>query len=228
MCHCLQWTLSGKVQGVGFRPFVYRLAHRHHLQGWVQNVVGQVEIRAQGELDQLELFASNLIAAPPSISAPNITACRECELESFDDFQILSSEANQAADIYIPPDYFTCPDCLSDLNDPKNSRYGYPFINCTQCGPRYTLIASLPYDRPQTSMAGFPLCDACLQEYQNPLDRRFHAEPLACPVCGPQLSFHSPHSTTDDSLKALRAGPQFSDRCLRSYFHSIKRQFQAV
>ncbi len=205
MHQCRQWTVSGKVQGVGFRPFVYRLAHQYHLQGWVRNVVGQVEIRAQGELDQLDLFAIDLMAAPPSISAPNISACRDCKLESFDDFQILNSEANKDADIYIPLDYFTCPDCLDDLNNPANRRYHYPFTNCTQCGPRYTLIASLPYDRPQTSMAEFPLCNACLQEYQNPLDRRFHAEPLACSVCGPQLSFRNPHTTINQSPEALTA-----------------------
>lgn len=201
----LRWLLSGVVQGVGFRPFVYRLAARHGVQGWVRNCTGRVEVVAAGTVQQLQQFEAQLISEAPRIASPCI-ASRE-RLAGIDaaDFRILDSDSDAPADIHVPPDFFVCDDCLSELHDPDDRRYRYPFINCTQCGPRYTLIAALPYDRARTSMAEFPLCAACHSEYTDKLDRRFHAEPVACPVCGPQLQYRSENLQLDGTEAALAA-----------------------
>jgi hydrogenase maturation protein HypF len=182
-------TINGRVQGVGFRPFVYRLAHQHAISGWVRNVNGAVEIHAEGNPEQLLRFSKALVAEAPPLSAPGPLAIIDCAAEQAQNFSILDSAASSQADIHLPADGFVCADCLAELNDPANRRYRYPFINCTQCGPRYTLITALPYDRPNTAMRDFALCPDCRCEYGNPLDRRFHAEPIACPVCGPHLHF---------------------------------------
>ena len=199
-------TVTGRVQGVGFRPFVYRLAATHGLTGWVLNRLGQVEIRVQGAADAIRRFEHELIALAPPLARPQIDASAPAETGQLYEFTIRESSTAGAASIHVPPDLFTCNDCLHELNDPADRRYRYPFINCTQCGPRYTLIRSLPYDRPNTTMAGFTLCPQCLAEYTNPTDRRFHAEPLACPACGPALSFASRDGTTAGGNEAaLRA-----------------------
>ena len=179
--------LTGRVQGVGFRPFVYRLANQHGLTGWVQNQLGEVEIFVEGCPADLEQFRTELIASAPPLARPLIAAIREAECQLLQNFSIRDSASQREARIFVPPDNFTCPDCLAELKNASDRRYRYPFINCTQCGPRYTLINAMPYDRPNTSMAGFPLCPACAAEYHNPADRRFHAEPLACERCGPSL-----------------------------------------
>lgn len=203
---CRTWLLNGKVQGVGFRPFVYCLAHEFQLQGWVRNNVGRVEIQAQGKAVRLDAFHAALTQRSPTISSPYILACEQSEPQLFEGFTILSSGTSEQVDIHIPPDYATCTACLTEMKDESERRYQYPFINCTQCGPRYTLIRSLPYDRGATSMNNFPLCDDCLKEYKNPLDRRFHAEPLACGECGPTLQYSSPSDNLSDSDSALQAG----------------------
>jgi hydrogenase maturation protein HypF len=185
----LRITLSGHVQGVGFRPFVYRLAKQHGLTGEVQNRLGEVQILARGSDKAMRAFRRDLIARAPPLSRPKIDEVLPVDAEPFDDFVIAASSAQANARIFVPPDYFMCEDCRAELHDPDDRRYRYPFINCTQCGPRYTLIRELPYDRPNTSMAEFPLCAECDAEYQDPADRRFHAEPVACPVCGPQIVF---------------------------------------
>jgi len=182
-------SIGGRVQGVGFRPFVYRLAHQHDITGWVRNINGAVEIHAEGEAAQLQRFSDALLSEAPPLSAPGPLAIAACEPEHADRFFILDSQLGSGADIHLPADGFVCADCLAELHDPANRRHRYPFINCTQCGPRYTLITALPYDRPNTAMRDFALCPDCRQEYENPLDRRFHAEPIACPVCGPHLQF---------------------------------------
>jgi hydrogenase maturation protein HypF len=197
--------VAGRVQGVGFRPFVYRLATSLGLTGSVRNVLGEVDVLVQGSPERLDLFARDLIDTAPPLARPHIVGDSEIPAAWLEDFQILSSDADAAPSIHLPPDYFTCEDCLNELRDPLARRYRYPFINCTQCGPRYTIIRSLPYDRPSTSMAGFVLCDACRSEYEDPLDRRFHAEPLACPVCGPSLSLVSADQTITGSATALAA-----------------------
>jgi hydrogenase maturation protein HypF len=187
-------TVSGKVQGVGFRPFVYRLALEHGIAGWVRNASGAVEIHAEGKAAALQRFTEALVGEAPPLSAPGALTATACPPKQIEGFTILDSESARDADIHLPADGFVCADCLAELNDPTHRRYRYPFINCTQCGPRYTLITALPYDRPNTAMRDFALCPDCRREYENPLDRRFHAEPIACPVCGPHLSYApSPH-----------------------------------
>lgn len=198
-------TISGRVQGVGFRPFVYRLAHQHGITGWVRNVDGAVEIHAEGTATQLEVFSHALLSEAPPLSSPGPLTATTCNPEHAAAFAILDSAASTGADIHLPPDGFVCADCLAELHDPANRRHRYPFINCTQCGPRYTLITALPYDRPNTVMRGFALCPDCRREYENPLDRRFHAEPIACPVCGPHLQFVSGEATHDGDAAALAA-----------------------
>ena len=209
----LRFVLSGHVQGVGFRPFVYRLAQRHGLTGQVQNRLGEVEILACGTPESLQQFEADLLDEAPPLSRPTIDVVQAHEKTNFDAFKIVASSTQANARIFVPPDYFMCDDCREELQDSSNRRYRYPFINCTQCGPRYTLIESLPYDRPNTSMAGFPLCDECEQEYLDPADRRFHAEPVACPACGPKLQFVdaqrdtvSTEAALEAALVALRAG----------------------
>ena len=188
-CEARRLTISGQVQGVGFRPFVYRIAHQHNINGWVQNRRGEVLIFAQATSENLDHFIESLLHEAPPLAKPLLTENIAADVEGLVTFTIKASDANSVAAVHVPPDYYTCPECLTELHDTNDRRYRYPFINCTQCGPRYTLIKSLPYDRPNTSMVDFPLCPACQQEYQNPLDRRFHAEPIACPECGPQLQF---------------------------------------
>ncbi|HEY6927865.1 MAG TPA: carbamoyltransferase HypF [Steroidobacteraceae bacterium] len=188
--HATAWRLrvAGQVQGVGFRPFVYRLARELNVTGSVQNLNGDVEIIAQGTEPELERFARELVER-----APPIARARVCERHAIapsrgrGSFSILESAAGGTARIHVPPDYFTCDFCLAELLCESDRRYRYPFINCTQCGPRYTLITALPYDRPNTTMVSFALCAACRREYEDPSDRRFHAEPVACPACGPRI-----------------------------------------
>lgn len=182
--------LSGKVQGVGFRPFVYRLALLHQLNGWVRNCLGSVEIHIQGNDKNIELFIRDVIIKQPPLASAKLESVEYSIHEHFEMFSILASDNTGDTDISVPTDLFLCNDCLAEINDPDNRRYRYPFTNCTQCGPRYTLIKQLPYDRANTSMASFTLCPACRREYEDPADRRFHAEPIACPDCGPTLSLH--------------------------------------
>jgi len=179
------YNVTGIVQGVGFRPFVYRLAHELELSGWVRNSPAGVEIELQGVTQALELFEHLLsnnsppLAVISSVTTDDIPATEET-------FFFILPSGTGTADIQIAPDYALCPDCLRELFDPADRRYRYPFITCTNCGPRYSIITGTPYDRPNTTMAAFPLCPECLREYENPLDRRFHAQPIACHTCGPQ------------------------------------------
>jgi hydrogenase maturation protein HypF len=197
-------TVAGHVQGVGFRPFVYRLAIGHGLTGWVQNRVGEVRILLQGSSAAIAAFKQELTSRAPALAHFSITADEPTAYEGLATFSILASDAHSAARIFVPADQATCAQCRAELSDPHNRRYRYPFINCTNCGPRYTLIDAMPYDRANTSMARFVLCDACAREYRDPPDRRFHAEPLACPVCGPSLTYHVPGATTMHGDAALR------------------------
>jgi len=202
----LRLVLSGRVQGVGFRPFVYRLALAHGLSGWVRNRVGLVEIFIQGDSGALQAFTRNLFHQAPPLAAPRLESCSPAAAASLAGFSIRESRATGENCVHVPPDLFTCDDCLAELNDPANRRYRYPFINCTQCGPRYTLIRGMPYDRPATTMAGFELCPRCRQEYTDPANRRFHAEPVACPDCGPVLEFRdSGGRHTPGNAAALQA-----------------------
>ncbi len=187
----LRVSVSGRVQGVGFRPFVYRLALRHGLAGSVCNRGTRVEIEVCGERSGLDAFLRALLAEAPTLAEPTIAALAPIDAFEADGFRIDDSRpgADGAADAHLPPDRSLCDDCRRELADPADRRWRHPFINCTQCGPRYTVIRGLPYDRAATSLAGFAMCAACRREYGDPLDRRFHAEPIACPDCGPRLRF---------------------------------------
>ena len=201
------------MQGVGFRPFVYRLAHRHNLDGSVCNRLGEVEIVVQGESRAVAEFARDVIVGAPPLAAPRLALDEPWSVDrSLRGFQIAPSEAGRAARIFVPADQFMCEDCRRELEDPHDRRYRYPFINCTQCGPRYTLIERLPYDRPNTTLAKFTLCAECEREYRDPVDRRYHAEPIACPRCGPQVELRegsrrlARDAALERTLQLLRQG----------------------
>ncbi len=179
--------ITGIVQGVGFRPYVWHLAKELNLAGWVRNDAAGVEVLVEGDAEAIETFTRRLpLEIPPLAQVRELTWRDGPATGEHAEFTITESGAGQAATL-IGPDTATCPDCLAELFDPADRRWRYPFINCTHCGPRYTLTHGLPYDRAQTSMAAFPLCPDCEGEYRNPADRRFHTEPTACPVCGPGL-----------------------------------------
>ncbi len=187
----LSLHVSGVVQGVGFRPFVYGLARRYDLAGWVRNSSSGVDIALDGPAAALAAFSHALTAELPPLARIDRLDTAERPPDGFTRFDILESRPEPGAFQPISPDVAVCPDCLRELFDPADRRYRYPFINCTNCGPRYTIIRDIPYDRPLTTMAGFPLCATCAAEYGDPLDRRFHAQPVACPVCGPHLWLES-------------------------------------
>ena len=205
------------VQGVGFRPFVWRLAAELRLDGTVVNRAGQVEIEVAGSARAVEAFARRIRSdAPPRARVEEVVVRpSECPAAEGSGFTIEESEAAASSERLFPPDIATCDDCLRELLDPNDRRYRYPFTNCTNCGPRATIIDELPYDRARTSMRAFPLCPACETEYRNPANRRFHAEPIACPDCGPQLSYRRPggpaatahrENALQAALADLRAG----------------------
>lgn len=181
--------VTGRVQGVGFRPFVYALAQRYELAGWVRNAAGEVVIRVEGRVGRIAELQRALVRDAPPLARPRIAGSRPVAVIGLEGFVIEHSEASHGSEFHLPPDQFVCGDCLTELADPADRRFRHPFITCTQCGPRYTLIEALPYDRQRTSMAAFQLCPACRREYDDPADRRFHAEPLCCPRCGPRLRF---------------------------------------
>ncbi|MDD5627924.1 MAG: carbamoyltransferase HypF, partial [Elusimicrobia bacterium] len=183
----LRLSVFGAVQGVGFRPFVFRLAMELGLKGWVLNGPLGVVIEVDGEQSWLERFSRRVAAEKPPAAV--IAAVESVWLEpaGFSDFQIKKSEGAAAPSAWVLPDLAACPDCLAELSSARERRFGYAFTNCTACGPRFTIITGIPYDRPNTTMAGFPMCPACRAEYEDPADRRFHAQPIACPACGPRL-----------------------------------------
>jgi hydrogenase maturation protein HypF len=160
------------------------------LRGWVRNRSGDVDIHVEGASAQIGIFVDAIRAEAPPLAQPEAPCVEDAEFLSCPDFSIRASEPGELGPIAIPPDHFVCSDCLKEMSDPSARRYRYPFTNCTQCGPRYTIIDRLPYDRPHTAMAHFPLCADCQAEYDDPADRRYHAQPLACPRCGPVLEFH--------------------------------------
>lgn len=188
MVEALYIHVKGIVQGVGFRPFVFREAKKHLVNGWVLNATDGVHIHAEVESHLLDEFVMALADNAPAASQVTEIELKEVPLEGFDSFEIrFSDDANVEATTLVSPDLATCDDCVRELLDPADRRYRYPFINCTNCGPRFTIIEQLPYDRKQTSMKDFPMCPVCASEYADPLDRRFHAQPDACFDCGPQV-----------------------------------------
>lgn len=183
--------VRGTVQGVGFRPFVYNLASRYSVTGTVVNTGDGVVIKAIAENDKLSAFVKAISKESPPLSRLSSVDSSPFLFEVFPEkFTILASSTTGAATTSIPPDIALCKDCYNELFNPADHRFGYPFINCTNCGPRFTIVETIPYDRPKTSMKVFPMCQICEREYHNPADRRFHAQPNACPKCGPHISWH--------------------------------------
>jgi hydrogenase maturation protein HypF len=199
--HRKAFFIRGIVQGVGFRPFVRNLAVRLQLTGFVRNVNGLVEIEVQGTPSDLDAFADTLLREPPPLAQIEDVACESRPLCLETGFRIESSASTAIDSVFLSPDVATCDDCLRELFDPSNSRYLYPFLNCTNCGPRLTIVTGFPYDRSRTTMASFPMCAECRAEYEDPADRRFHAQPTACARCGPRLELRDgggrPMATAD-------------------------------
>ena len=210
----LKMVLRGAVQGVGFRPFVYRLATELKLQGWVSNSGEGVLIESEGARDALNAFLLRIEKEKPARSTVYSLESSFLDPIGYRTFEIRTSEDDGDKSVLIPPDIATCPDCLREILDPGNRRFRYPFTNCTNCGPRFSIIEELPYDRANTSMEIFKMCAECEREYRDPLDRRFHAQPNACPSCGPQLELWDENgaiiSQRDEALEeaalAVRAG----------------------
>lgn len=180
-------VVEGTVQGVGFRPFVYRLAQDHRLAGWVCNDERGVVIAVEGEPAEVAAFERDLRERPPALAVVSRVCGRDVPPTGETGFRIVASQRGEERVATVPADAATCAACRADILDPSNRRYRYPFTNCTHCGPRFTIIKDIPYDRPMTTMAGFAMCPDCAREYHDPADRRFHAQPNACPACGPSV-----------------------------------------
>ena len=197
--------VDGTVQGVGYRPFVYRVADELQVTGWVLNDERGVLVEAEGRPDVVDAFVARLREDAPPLAEVRGVDAEDVPVLGEPGFRIVASERGGAATAPVTPDSATCEDCLAELADPEDRRYRYPFLNCTNCGPRFTIVRGIPYDRPTTTMAGFVMCDACQAEYDDPLDRRFHAQPNACPVCGPQVRLLERDGTPVDGDDPVRA-----------------------
>ena len=200
--------VRGIVQGVGFRPFVYSQAVNLQLTGWVRNTSSGVELEINGAPDNIAAFLHALKTNPPPLSRIDEISAEDCQPNGYTGFEIVPSQPQPGEFIPISPDMTICEDCQKELFTELDPRYRYPFINCTNCGPRFTIIRDIPYDRPNTTMAAFPMCERCEDEYENPLNRRFHAQPVACPDCGPQIWLETPAQTLlaerDNALQMAR------------------------
>jgi hydrogenase maturation protein HypF len=197
----LRIKLRGAVQGVGFRPFVYRLATEMELTGWVLNSSSGLVVEVEGPPEELRLFEQRLESERPKASVVTVHDSAWIAAEGSSRFEIHASDSDTGKSVNVLPDLATCADCRAEFLDPANRRFQYPFTNCTNCGPRYSIVLDIPYDRPNTAMRDFVLCPACREEYESPANRRFHAQPNACPVCGPKLD-----GTIAAVAEALRGG----------------------
>jgi hydrogenase maturation protein HypF len=206
-----RFRVKGVVQGVGFRPFVYGLAHRQGLGGFVLNDGDGVVIEAEGTPTLLDGFLALLREEAPELARLDSLSVEQLRADGQGEFEILPSSAAGSSAL-IPPDVATCDECLRELFDPADRRYRYAFVNCTRCGPRFTIVRSVPYDRANTTMACFPMCANCRREYEDPANRRFHAEPTCCPACGPQLSM-----PVEDAVALLREGAILAVKGLGGY-----------
>jgi hydrogenase maturation protein HypF len=200
VCRRARVRVTGTVQGVGFRPYVYRLAGELSLGGYVLNDTHGVLIEIEGSAPDVDRFLERLPSEAPPLAVVERMAWEDVSPSGDPDFAIRESVGGKVPDAPVTPDSATCPDCLRELFDPTDRRFRYPFINCTNCGPRFTIVRGVPYDRPLTTMASFTMCPACRAEYEDPTDRRFHAQPNACPACGPSLPL------LDTAVAALRDG----------------------
>ncbi|WP_416825330.1 carbamoyltransferase HypF [Ectobacillus polymachus] len=201
-------SICGRVQGVGFRPFVYQLAHAHHLAGTVQNNMDGVKITAEGAKADVQQFLHELQSKAPRLSHISNIIVVDTVPTNATDFTIIESERTGTSSLVIPIDSAVCDDCLEEMNDETNFRYEYPFINCTQCGPRYTIIEELPYDRPYTVMKSFAMCPDCQREYEDPTNRRHHAQPIACPTCGPSVTLLDQHGHKLETQQPIKQAMQ--------------------
>ena len=199
-----RFTVTGVVQGVGFRPFVHRIASELGLAGFVGNDSGAVFIEVQGPAARIDEFGRRLRTDAPPLARINAVSVVDLKVKTGSEFRIMESRTAPGATTPIPPDIAVCDDCVAELFDPGDRRYRHPFITCTNCGPRFTIIRALPYDRPATTMSTFAMCARCVAEYQDPTNRRFHAQPIACPDCGPSLWF-SGAQRVDGPVAALAA-----------------------
>src|ERR1019366_6076482 len=201
-----QIRVCGIVQGVGFRPFVYNLARDLGLTGYVFNSSAGVTVEIEGADEGIQKFLDILRHRPPPLALIAEIAVVELEPLGDDDFVIQGSRPKAGEFVLVSPDMATCDDCWRDFGDRKNRRFGYPFTTCTNCGPRYTIIQDIPYDRPTTTMSSFRMCELCQAEYEDPTDRRFHAQPNACPVCGPALAIAESGSAFPENADYNSAG----------------------
>jgi len=224
-------TVKGIVQGVGFRPFIYNLAQKYGLNGTVFNSEAGVVIQVEGHSHTIKAFISDIEKKAPRISKITEIKSNPCDSNGAKEFSIITSSKSKVVTTLIAPDIAVCPDCLNEMFDPNDRRYKYPFINCTNCGPRYTIIESIPYDRPSTSMKNFQMCPDCRQEYENPADRRFHAQPNACWKCGPQVALYKDRQnrikTNDpisESIKLLKNGNILAIKGLGGFHLAVDAQ----
>lgn len=227
----LKLFIEGIVQGVGFRPHVYNMAKSFYLKGYVLNDSRGVTIETEAQETVLKEFRETLINNPPPLAQiQRATEEWSDELQEYADFLIKKSSDAGSKTVLISPDIAACSDCLREMNDPEDRRYNYPFINCTNCGPRFTIIRDVPYDRHNTSMTDFPLCDYCKAQYEDPSNRRFHAQPVACPLCGPSVKLlnnksdvveDDPQKIWDITVKLLKAGSIIAVKGLGGYHLSV-------
>ena len=199
-----QLKISGIVQGVGFRPFVYQLAEQYRIKGEVSNTSSGVTVHIEGNARNIDLFCTDITRKTPPLAHITDVSIQPESVKDFNDFSIIESQAGTHRATLISPDMSICGDCLKEIFDPDDRRYQYPFTNCTNCGPRYTIIDDIPYDRPNTSMKHFKMCDQCQAEYNDPGNRRFHAQPNACDVCGPHVSLHDNAGNSIDAQNPIK------------------------
>ncbi len=232
----LRVAIRGLVQGVGFRPFIYRLATELGLRGWVNNNLQGVCIEVEGDAQTLRAFLGRIERDRPPRAAIYSLESSFLDPVGFAAFEIRESDGAGATTALVLPDIATCDDCLREVLDPADRRFGYPFTNCTNCGPRFSIIRALPYDRPATTMAGFVMCPACQAEYDDPLNRRFHAQPNACPECGPQIELWSPAGEVlagraealAQAAEALRAGQVVAAKGLGGFHLMVDARSEAA
>lgn len=231
---CSGLVVKGIVQGVGFRPYVYTLACKYGLRGRVENTGGGVEILIEGSPEAVGEFISHLRDNPPPLASISAMDILNLPLSGFTGFDISKSRGESAGHSFLPPDVALCEECGREIGDPRDRRYGYAFTNCTNCGPRYTIVKKLPYDRHLTSMNVFKMCDRCLSEYQNPSDRRFHAQPAACPECGPKMQLvdregkEVPGSWLESARRLLKTGKILAVKSLGGFHLACSAECRGV
>lgn len=236
-CKAVKLHINGIVQGVGFRPFVYNLARSWGIKGWVANTPDGIDIQAEGLPPSLDAFSAALKNQAPPLAVIDSIAANDCKPGGYIDFSIRPSGDSQEKTALVSPDVATCPACRDELSNPTNRRYHYPFINCTNCGPRFSIIQDIPYDRRATTMQQFTMCPDCQAEYDNPANRRFHAQPNACPVCGPgyrlldsngrQLSY-SNHSVFTEAKSLLAKGAILAIKGLGGFHLAVNAKDEAA